>query len=364
MARFRNPARRGAGAAIVALLSLAPAPFAAAGDGTLIVLNKAEATASLVDLDSGRVAATVPTGEGPHEVAVSPDGTVAVVTNYGGSKPGSTLTVIDVRAARVARTIDLGEHRRPHGIAWLPGGRRVAVTAEDSRALLIVDADSGSIEAAVATDQEGSHMVAVAPGGARAFVANIGSGSVTVIDLKRRARVATIRTGAGAEGITLTPGGKEIWVTNREADTVSVIDAGSLEVLATLESKSFPIRAQATPDGRHVLVSNARSGEVAVFDVASRKEARRVPMDIETAGSEGRLFGDRFGKSPVPIGILVRPDGRRAYVANANADRVVVVDLGTWKPIDRIRAGREPDGLGYSPLSVRPGTTREGRGGT
>ena len=52
--------------------------------GTLVVLNKTEATASLIDLASGRVHATLPTGDGPHEAAVSPDGRTALVT--GGTK--------------------------------------------------------------------------------------------------------------------------------------------------------------------------------------------------------------------------------------------------------------------------------------
>ena len=69
---------------------------AAASAETLIVANKSDATVSLVNLLDGEVAATVPTGQGPHEVAVSFDGTTAVVTDYGTrDAPGSTLTVID-----------------------------------------------------------------------------------------------------------------------------------------------------------------------------------------------------------------------------------------------------------------------------
>src|SRR5436190_16561270 len=83
--------------------------------GTLVVLNKSEATAALVDPESGAVRRTVPTGTGPHEAAVSPDGRCAVVSNYGQQAPGSTLTVIDLERAAVARTIELGEYHRPHG---------------------------------------------------------------------------------------------------------------------------------------------------------------------------------------------------------------------------------------------------------
>jgi YVTN family beta-propeller protein len=327
--------------------------------GTLLVLNKAEATASLIDLRSGKVVATIPTREGPHEAAVSPGGRQAVVTNYGSrSAPGSTLTVIDLPTARAVRTIDLGEHRRPHGVAWLPDGRRVAVTAEDSRSLLIVDVAKGEVLRALGTDQDVSHMVALSPDGLRAYVANIGSGSVSVLDLESGKALKTIATGAGAEGIALAPDGSTLWVTNREADSVTVVDTKSLEVLASLPCASFPIRAAATPDGRWILVSNARSAEIAVFDRAARREIRRVKMDLQAADYDGRLFGGRFGSSPVPIGIVIPPDGKRAYVANSNADVVAALDLKTWKVSGLLKAGREPDGMAWSPLATgqRPGS--------
>ena len=121
--------------------------------GTLVVLNKAEASASLIELSTGETVATVPTGEGPHEVAVSPDGQTAVATNYGTREaPGSTLTIIDVPAARVIKTIDLGEYQRPHGIEWLSDGKHVLVTAEASKALLTVNIDSGEVTASLDTD--------------------------------------------------------------------------------------------------------------------------------------------------------------------------------------------------------------------
>src|SRR3989304_5007320 len=104
--------------------ALGVAASATAGEGTLVVLNKAEATASLIDLASGKAVATVPTGEGPHEVAASPDGKTVLAANYGSrGTPGSSLTVIDVPGARVVRTIDLGPGRRPHGLVWLDGRR-------------------------------------------------------------------------------------------------------------------------------------------------------------------------------------------------------------------------------------------------
>ena len=336
-----------------ALLLAVSAPLSVLAD-TLVVLNKSEATASLIDLESGKVRATLPTDHGPHEAATSPDGSLALVGNYGSrEKPGSSLTVIDVAAAKVVKTIDLGEYRRPHGLLFLPDGRRALVTAEDNKVLLEVDVEKGTVLNAYATDQNVSHMVEVALGGRTAFVANIGSGSVSVIDLEKGINVRTIETGAGAEGITASIDGKEIWVTNRSADTVTVIDAESHEILAQLPCASFPIRAKATPDGKHVLVSCARSADIAVLDTASRKEVRRIPQDLRAVDTGDRLFGDQFGESSVPIGIVIHPNGATAWVAHTNADVVVEINLESWKIERLLEAGREPDGMAYSALEVK-----------
>jgi YVTN family beta-propeller protein len=335
---------------ILLIVLSSPSSF---GD-TLVVLNKAEATASLIDLKTGAVVATIPTGEGPHEAAASPDGKYVLATNYGNAQaPGQTLTLIDVAAKRSIKTIDLGEYKRPHGVQWLKDGKRAVVTAEANQVLLIIDALEGTVKSAVRTQQEVSHMVATTPDEKFAFVANIGSGTVTAIDLVGGKVIRQIETGKGAEGIDVTPDGKQVWITNRAADTVCVIDAKGLSVSATLPSKTFPIRARSTPDSKYVLVSNASSGEIAVFDTTAKKEIRRIKIPLEAADTEGRLFNSQFGKSSVPIGIVIHPNGKYAYVANANADAISVVDLEKWAVTGKLKAGKEPDGMAYSSVQLK-----------
>lgn len=320
---------------------------------TLIVANKAEATVSLVDLASGKVVATLPVGNAPHEVAVSRDGRLALIANYGtGPQPGSTLTLIDVPGAKVVKTVDLGEYKRPHGLTF-GGDHRAFVTAEASKALLEVDLEAGKVLRAITTGQEVSHMVAVTPDGSRAFVANIGSGTITALDLSGEGKkLADIQTGAGAEGIAVTPDGKQVWVTNRAADTVSVVDTATLKVLKTIEAASFPIRAEVTPDGKWALVSLAKSGDLAIFSTTSLALERRVPLEATVAADRGGRLLD-FGNSSVPIGIEIAPDGQRAYVAHANADQISIVDLKEGKRIGFLTAGKEPDGMGMSALDVK-----------
>ena len=330
--------------AVVSVVLSATSPVSAGG--TLVVLNKSDATASIIELKTGKVVATLPTGLQPHEAAVSPDGKQALVTNYGTrERAGSTLTVIDLLRPRVLKTIDVGSDRRPHGVVFIDA-RRALVTAEGTKALLVIDVGKGAVEAAIETAQEVSHMVAASRDGKRAYVTNIGSGSVTVIDVAARKVLANVPTGEGAEGVAVTPNGKEIWVTNRAADMVSVLDAATLKVRATIPCASFPIRVAITPDGRRALVSNARSGDLAVIDVAARKEIGRMRAPLEAVSTDGRLFSF---KGSTPIGVLIHPDGQHAYVAHANADAIAVFELSKLQLAGTLVAGREPDGMAFSP---------------
>lgn len=309
-------------------------------EGTLIVLNKADASAWLLDAGDGSVRAKLATGAGPHEAAVSPDGALAVVCDYGEQQPGSTLTVIDVAAGKVARTIDLGADKRPHGILF-DGPQSVLVTVEAVKALVRVDLAAGKVSARFPTGQEVSHMVALEPGGARAWVANIGSGTVTLLDLGGEQAARHVSTGKQPEGLALAREGRELWVGNRAEHTLSVLDTKSLEVLATLPCAGFPIRVVLTPDGRRALSTCAESGELAVFDVEARKESKRIALhrDGETA-------------SPQPVGVLVPPSGKRAYVALCAQDQIAVIDLEQLAVLTHFATGKVPDGMAWSPKRV------------
>ena len=334
---------------------LAPAALAGAGDGTLYVLNKSDANVSPIDTATGAAAVTIPVGDGPHEAAVSPDGKTLVVCNYGRETPGRTLTVIDTATGEVRGTMDLREYHRPHGIAFIPGTDHILVTAEPEKKLLLIDVESGELLAAIGTGQDISHMVAVTPDGRRAFVANIGSGSISAIDLVEHKLIKSIPTGDGAEGLAVHPTRPEVWVTNRKKNTIAVVNTGTLEVETLIVCPQFPLRIAFTPDGVYALVSNAQTGDVAVLNVESRTIWRRLSMDEEPVADgekEKRLFSDTFGQSPVPVGIVIRPDGHFAYVANTNADVISVIDLKRWEVVGRLHAGKEPDGLAWAPAKA------------
>ncbi len=326
--------RMGVAACLLAL------PLAAVA-GDLLVGNKSADTVWRLSTEDGRRIGTVASGVAPHEIAVSPDGRRALVTNYGGDAPGNTLTLMDLAGGEAPRAIDLGDNGRPHGVRFLPDGKRATVTTEASAALLLVDVDAGEVVARIGVGDGTGHMVAIDEAGTTAYVSKIAAGTVSRVDLLAAEKTLERPSGAGAEGIAVRPGSGEVWVANRAAGTVTVHDPHSLEVLHTLESPGFPIRVAFTADGNRALVTNAHAAEVAVFDAAER--TRIATVDLQREGA--RYRETLLGRDALPIGVIADPGRPRAYVAISGADEIAVIDTSTWRVIDHWPTGREPDAL-------------------
>jgi DNA-binding beta-propeller fold protein YncE len=299
-----------------------------------VVVNKQEATASFIDLASGRVVATAPTGDGPHELIVSSDGRIAVVSDYGGGAGGRTLTVLDVQTAAVARTIDLGSYRRPHGLVFLPGDSLVAVTSETNRAVLVVRVADGEIVQEIPTEAGGSHMVAVTRDGTRLFTGNIADGTVSELSRTRGSRIATFETAPEPEAINVTPDGGRVFAGSNAEGTVSEIrtDDGRRREIAG--GFGWPYRIFLTPGVEQIIVPDLGGESLRFFDGDSYDELGRVDF----AGA-------------APQGLTLHPDGRHLFLSLSGQDRIAVVDVLERTVVGYLPAGDGPDGIGYSVLS-------------
>lgn len=331
---------------LLVVLALFCAEIAAAG--TLLVANKSENTLSVFDVPGYEEVVRLPTGDGPHEVEVDPTGTFAAVSNYHEDESG-TLTVVDLRDLST-RTVDLAPYSEVHGLAWLPDGRRLVATSESGDELLLVDVENARVQSAIPIEGESPHMVVVDGVGGNAWTANVGSGSVSKVDLLARKVVATTATGDGAEGIALSPDGAQLWVTNRGDGSVSVLDPRDLSERATIEVSGMPIRAEFARDGALVLVTSAVGGEITVIDAKSLEVQGAVSTRGETNWSTGRFASGLFGLLPVPVGAQVSETGESFYVANSFGGVVVEYGLDDLEIRRQIIAGEEPDGMAVSPL--------------
>jgi YVTN family beta-propeller protein len=293
---------------------------------TLLVGNKAENSMVFVDPATNKVLGSVPTGNGPHEIAASTDGKVAFVANYGtGPAPGNTISVIDVVNQKEIRKVDISPLQRPHGL-WFADGK-LYFTAEANRVVGRYDPAANKIDWIMGTGQGTTHMVVVGKDGL-VFTANIGGNSISIIE---RTSAVAVPVGQGPEAIDLSPDGKEFWTAHSRDGGISIVDVASKKVVATLNiGTKRSNRLKFTPDGKRVLVSDLDGNEVVVLDAGTRKEIKRVKM--------GRT----------PEGILMAKDGSRAYVAEAGENRIALIDLKTLEVTGHLTTGDGPDGMAWS----------------
>jgi len=300
---------------------------------SLLILNKADATLVIVDPATQQIRATIPTGDGPHEVVVSTDGKLAFVSNYG-NQPGKTISIIDLAARKELRRLDVSPLTRPHGLAFYGG--KLYFTAENDQVIGRYDPVADKIDAQFKTGQATTHMVLISPDGRHMFTSNIRANTVSIFDRGAAAgewtNVGAVAVGRGPEGLDLSPDGKELWSAHSDSQDgkVSVIDVANRTVVATIDLKTRRSnRLKFTPDGARVLVSDLDAGQLIVVDAKTRKEITRIAL--------GKMVE----------GILLAPDGSKAYVAENADDTVAVVDLKTLAVISRIKPGAGPDGMAW-----------------
>jgi YVTN family beta-propeller protein len=310
----------------IALFGFAAVAHAA----SLLVLNKEDATLAIVDPASGKVLGTVPTGEGPHEVAT--DGKLAFVGNYGtGPNPGKTLSVIDLASKKEIHRVDVSPLQRPHGIFAHDG--KAYFTAEANKLIARYDPATNQIDWMMGTGLNTTHMVMVTRDGSKIFTSNIGSDAIGIFERGTNPSAwnfTAVPVGKGPEAIEVSPDEKEIWTAHSRDGGVSIIDVASKKVVGTTDAHTKRSnRLKITPDGKTVLITDLDAGELVVLDRASRKETKRI----------------KLGK--MPEGILIVPDGSRAYIAVNGDNYLAVLDLKTLKVTGRVETGKGPDGMAW-----------------
>jgi len=308
--------------------------------GTVVVVNQASDTVTLIDLATMEAYRHVAVVGGPHEVAISPDGGRAIVTNYykRGGEPQKTLSLISLPDGETIRTIDLGDFSTPHDVQWV-NDTQVVSTAEANKALLLINIESGEIERVFNTGKGGSHMLSLSSDQKRLYSSNMaGGGSVSVFDFQTGRKIKDIDTGNECEGVAVSPNGKWVWAGNRAEDTISIIDTEKLEIVKTLESPGFPYRVEFTPNGKYALVPHARSGSLMVGDVAGQAVLKYIPLKLTRVDQ------------PSAAGVFPHPDNIHAFVTVRNDNSMLIVNLETGETLGRVEVQSSPDGVAYSPV--------------
>lgn len=345
----------------VLFLALALPAFPQTPSPALLVLEKSDSALAIVDPSSLKIVARVPAGPDPHEIVASPDAKFAYISNYGGLDSSlNTISVVDLTAQKPLPAINLGALHSAHGLCYVGG--KLYFTAETNKAIGRYDPASKSVDWVLGTGQDRTHMILVDETQDRIFTSNVSSGTISIIqrvelptgpppggpppganapplpppDAHHKTwEVTDVRSGRGSEGFDVSPDGRQIWAANAGDGTVTIIGTDPKK-----PTETFPIsvdhanRLKFTPDGKRVLISGLGSKPEApnfvVLDASTHKEIKSFSLGGGSAG------------------ILILPDGSRAFVAVSAKDKVVAIDLHSLQVVGEIPTGKNPDGLAWA----------------
>ena len=309
------------------------------GRGLLLVANKGNQTLGIIDPTAGRQIATVAEdGVTGHEVAASPDGKRAFVPIYGDAgvgRPGTDgrlLRVIDLGTRRVVGTVDFGKGVRPHCAVFGPRNGLLYVTTELDNSVTVIDPQALKVVGTIPTGQPESHMLAITSDGRRGYTANVGPGTVSVLDLEAKKLLAVIPVSGTVQRIALSVDDRWVFTADQAKPQLAVIAAATNGVKSWVRLPGLGYGMAPTPDGKWFVVAMPRINQVGVIDLKTLKLART------------------FVVPKAPQEVLIRPDGLAAYVSCDASGQVAVLDLKNWQLEKLIDAGPGADGIAWAEM--------------
>jgi YVTN family beta-propeller protein len=199
------------------------------------VTNAGSGTVSVVDAQSFSIVRTITVGRAPQGVAIAGVPGAAELA-YVANRDDDTVMVIDVVSGAIIQTIPVGDGPTGVAVNGPIGAQIVCVTLVNEGAVDLIEVETGNV---VNTIPAGSRPFAVAAGGPALnlfYVASQGSDQLTVVDLNPRAVVARVLVGVQPTDVTVvsTPAGEEIYTANMGDGTLSVVNGSSLQTVLTI----------------------------------------------------------------------------------------------------------------------------------
>jgi DNA-binding beta-propeller fold protein YncE len=305
--------------------------------GVLLVANKGDRTLGIIDPAAGKQVAAVPeNGVTGHEAIASPDGRTAYVPIYGNSgvgKPGtdgSNMVAIDIATRKIVGNLDFGHGVRPHCAQFGPKDGLLYVSTELDRSISIVDPKALKIIGAVPTGQAESHMFVISHDGKRGYTANVGPGTVSVLDLDARKTLQVIPISPNTQRISISMDDKSVFTSDQTKPRLAVINTLTNKVENWVDLPGLGYGTAPTPDGKWLVVAVPPANKVAVVDLHTLRVVHTI--DVPKAPQEA----------------LVRPDGKMAYVSCDASGKVAAIRTSDWKVDALIDAGKGADGLAWA----------------
>ncbi|MCU1385506.1 MAG: hypothetical protein JWL71_4203 [Acidobacteria bacterium] len=280
------------------------------GDGTTLLPNGWKVS------PAGR---HLKTGSLPLNIAVSPDGRYAVITNNGINRP--SLTVVDIASWTVKSTMLLDSAW--YGLVWHPDGTKLYSAGAASNNIQEFAFADGTITRArtfalpAMTGESFAGGLSISPDGRTLFATRVFGMTLSSIDVASGTVTRTVVL--PSEPYTTLPSldGQLVYVSMWGGAAVRAYAANSLALVADMPAGEHPNAMALSKDGQRLFVSCGNSAAVWVFDTFSRDPIEQISSNL-------------YPEAPAtstPNSVAVSPDGRTLLVANADNNAVAVVDI-------------------------------------
>lgn len=199
----------------------------------------------------------IPTGAVPKYLAVSPDGSRLLVSNW----CGFDVSVIDVASNTELTRIDVGRH--PRGIAISADSSTAYVTVMGERAVAVIDLGSNSVARRFEAGGSPRHAV-LSPDGQHLYVSNNLEGVVRKFEAVSGAEIDRVATGTQPRTMVLAEDGASLFVVNYQDGKLSKVRTSDMEVIQSVTTGYHPVGVTYDPAVRQVWVANY-AGSLSVF---------------------------------------------------------------------------------------------------
>lgn len=255
----------------------------------------------------------------------------------------------------------------PRAIAFSPANGKVYAVDTGGHAVDIYTAGADHSHRVTVGSEPVS--VAVNRSTGRAYVANAGDGTVTVLDSESDAVVATVPVGPHPYSIAADPATGNVFVTHTFGNQISAI-AGATNTVTQIDTGSADLIAINSRTRTVYLLGYG--GEVTVLDEASRRFTRRdvgkhawaLTLD-ETSGTvyvtrieDADLAALSSSSSEpvtlpagaIPCAIAIDAKTSSLYVANYGDNTLTRTDSISGRVIARVAVGERPKAVAFDPI--------------
>jgi YVTN family beta-propeller protein len=235
----------------------------------------------------------------------------------------NTVTVLDVVDVRVERELAVGQ--RPVAVAVSPTRNEVYVVnsgaADGQGTVSVINAENNTVAGAIYVHRL-PVSIEIDSTGDLAYVANSGSNTISVLDLKARREIAAIGAGEEPAAARLSPDNKTLVVANRHGNSVSLFDPATRRVRAIFTGCPGASDAVILPDSSKAFVPCSAGHQIMVINLAHAEVRPAQPGSAQVIPAQPDRLEALLDVGHAPMQLALKPDGGELFSLNSLSNSI------------------------------------------